>query len=163
MGDPSAEYKPPITIIIVQKRHHTRLFAQNKDQTDRSGNILPGTVVDTDVCHPSEHDFYLNSHAGIQGCSKPAHYHVLVDENGFSADCLQLLTYRFCYMYCRATRSVSIPPPAYYAHLAAFRGRILLGGDDSSSEGGSQPPGVQGEHLRPVNVHANIMPQMFYV
>ena len=44
------------------------------------------------------------SHAGIQGCSKPAHYHVLVDENGFTPDCLQLLTYRFCYSYCRATR-----------------------------------------------------------
>ncbi len=28
-----------------------------------------------------------------QGHNKTAHYHVLVDENGFSADGLQLLTY----------------------------------------------------------------------
>lgn len=28
-------------------------------------NLL-GTVVDTKICHPSEFDFYLNSHAGIQ-------------------------------------------------------------------------------------------------
>lgn len=37
---------------------------------------------------------------------------VLVDENGFSADGLQLLTYWLCFLYCRCTRSVSIVPPA---------------------------------------------------
>ena len=38
-----------------------------------------------------------------------------------------------CYLFCRCTRSVSICPPAYYAHLAAFRGRALcLHADDSS-------------------------------
>ncbi|CAL5194043.1 unnamed protein product [Lathyrus oleraceus] len=29
---------------------------------------MPGTVVDTSICHPREFDFYLNSHAGIQLC-----------------------------------------------------------------------------------------------
>jgi hypothetical protein len=28
--------------------------------------VLTGTVVDTKICHPSEFDFYLCSHAGIQ-------------------------------------------------------------------------------------------------
>jgi hypothetical protein len=37
---------------------------------------------------------------------------VLVDENGFSADGLQLLTYWLCFLYCRCTRSVSIVPAA---------------------------------------------------
>ena len=69
-------------------------MAQNQGETDPSGNILPGTVVDTDICHPREYDFFLNSHAGIQGTSKAAHYHVLIDENGFTPDCIQLLTYR---------------------------------------------------------------------
>jgi eukaryotic translation initiation factor 2C len=32
-----------------------------------------------------------------QGTSRPAHYHVLFDENGFSADSLQTLTYNLCY------------------------------------------------------------------
>ena len=36
------------------------------------------------------------------------------------------------YLFCRCTRSVSQPPPTYYAHLAAFRGRIMLAGSDMS-------------------------------
>ncbi|KAK1648550.1 hypothetical protein QYE76_066355 [Lolium multiflorum] len=42
-----ANYQPQVTFIVVQKRHHTRLFPHNhNDQSsvDRSGNILPGPV-----------------------------------------------------------------------------------------------------------------------
>ncbi|KAI5423262.1 argonaute 5 [Lathyrus oleraceus] len=60
-------YLPKVTFVVVQKRNHTRLFPVNPKETDRSGNIMPGTVVDTSICHPREFDFYLNSHAGIQG------------------------------------------------------------------------------------------------
>jgi hypothetical protein len=34
-----------------------------------------------------------------QGTSRPAHYHVLWDENKFSADSLQSLTNNLCYTY----------------------------------------------------------------
>ncbi|KAF5196993.1 argonaute [Thalictrum thalictroides] len=129
-----SNYQPKVTFVVVQKRHHTRLFADNhSDQrtVDKSGNILPGTVVDSKICHPTEFDFYLCSHAGIQGTSRPAHYHVLWDENNFTADGIQSLTYNLCYTYARCTRSVSIVPPAYYAHLAAFRARFYMGQDSS--------------------------------
>ncbi|KAJ4782298.1 Argonaute family protein [Rhynchospora pubera] len=122
-------YQPPVTFVVVQKRHHTRLFANNhkdRSSTDKSGNILPGTVVDSKICHPTEFDFYLCSHAGIQGTSRPAHYHVLWDENNFTADEMQTLTNNLCYTYARCTRSVSVVPPAYYAHLAAFRARFYM-------------------------------------
>ena len=60
-------YQPGITFIVVQKRHHTRLFcADRKDQIGRSGNIPAGTTVDVGITHPTEFDFYLCSHAGIQ-------------------------------------------------------------------------------------------------
>ncbi|KAF5727497.1 argonaute family protein [Tripterygium wilfordii] len=134
-----ANYLPPVTFVVVQKRHHTRLFPsdhKNRALTDRSGNILPGTVVDTKICHPTEFDFYLNSHAGIQGTSRPTHYHVLYDENRFTADALQTLTNNLCYTYVRCTRSVSIVPPAYYAHLAAFRARYYM--EDDGSSGGAR-------------------------
>ncbi|CAL5184828.1 unnamed protein product [Lathyrus oleraceus] len=124
-----SSYQPPVTFVVVQKRHHTRLFPNNHDDrnsTDTSGNILPGTVVDSKICHPTEFDFYLCSHAGIQGTSRPAHYHVLWDENNFSADEIQSLTNNLCYTYARCTRSVSVVPPAYYAHLAAYRARCYM-------------------------------------
>ncbi|GMP77181.1 hypothetical protein CsSME_00033543 [Camellia sinensis var. sinensis] len=135
-------YQPPVTFIVVQKRHHTRLFANNhrdRSSTDKSGNILPGTVVDSKICHPTEFDFYLCSHAGIQGTSRPAHYHVLWDENNFTADGIQSLTNNLCYTYARCTRSVSVVPPAYYAHLAAFRARFYMEPDmQENGSGGGQ-------------------------
>ncbi|XP_052085900.1 protein argonaute-2-like isoform X5 [Mytilus californianus] len=132
-------YQPGITFIVVQKRHHTRLFcADRKDQIGRSGNIPAGTTVDVGITHPTEFDFYLCSHAGIQGTSRPSHYHVLWDDNRFNADELQMLTYQLCHTYVRCTRSVSIPAPAYYAHLVAFRARYHLVEKEHDSGEGSR-------------------------
>ena len=44
-----------------------RLFCDDRqDMVGKSNNIPAGTVVDTNICHPSQYDFYLCSHAGIQ-------------------------------------------------------------------------------------------------
>jgi hypothetical protein len=40
---------------------------------DKIGNCFAGTVIDRDVTHTTDHDFYLQSHAGTSG---PAHYSV---------------------------------------------------------------------------------------
>lgn len=56
----------------------------NANEADRSGNCRAGTVVDTDIVHPLEFDFYLQSHGGLKGTSRSAHYHVLHDENAFT-------------------------------------------------------------------------------
>uniref|UniRef100_A0ACD5X752 Uncharacterized protein n=1 Tax=Avena sativa TaxID=4498 RepID=A0ACD5X752_AVESA len=157
-------YLPPVTFVVVQKRHHTRIFPENhgaRGLTDRSGNILPGTVVDTKICHPTEFDFYLCSHAGIQGTSRPAHYHVLLDENRFTADALQTLTYNLCYTYARCTRSVSIVPPAYYAHLAAFRARHYLD-DEFSDQGSSSAMSRTHERSALPKISDNVKEFMFY-
>ncbi|KZV47182.1 protein argonaute 5 [Dorcoceras hygrometricum] len=162
-------YLPRVTFVVVQKRHHTRLFAANhndRNTIDRSGNILPGTVVDTQICHPNEFDFYLCSHAGIQGTSRPTHYHVLYDENKFTADGLQTLTNNLCYTYARCTRSVSIVPPAYYAHLAAFRARYYIEGtesDSGSTSGGVGTTRERNRNVRPLPlIKDNVKEVMFY-
>ncbi|KAJ3021117.1 hypothetical protein HKX48_009212 [Thoreauomyces humboldtii] len=135
-------YSPPITYIVVTKRHNTRFFPRKKDEADRSGNCQPGTVVDTVITHPKEWDFFLNSHAGLLGTSRSAHYHVLHDDNKFTSDKLQNMTYRLCYLYARCTRSVSICPPIYYADLVAARARAhfqgMEWGDDETSSSGGQ-------------------------
>ncbi|KAK6153233.1 hypothetical protein DH2020_012872 [Rehmannia glutinosa] len=156
-------YQPTVTFVVVQKRHHTRLFANNHNDrrsVDRSGNILPGTVVDSKICHPTEFDFYLCSHAGIQGTSRPAHYHVLWDENRFTADGLQTLTNNLCYTYARCTRSVSIVPPAYYAHLAAFRARFYMEPEtsDSGSMTSAAGRGAGGRSTRHPGANAAVRP-----
>jgi len=129
-------YRPAITFVIVRKRHHTRIFPAAGGQTDRSGNILPGTLVETEVCHPYRFDFFLCSHAGIQGTSRPTHYVVLHDENRFGVDEFQTLTYHLCFTFSRCCRSVSVVPPAYYAHLVAFRARYLAGQQKDEQRGG---------------------------
>ncbi|XP_010258237.1 PREDICTED: protein argonaute 7-like isoform X2 [Nelumbo nucifera] len=132
-------YKPAITFTVVQKRHHTRLFPKETDDSSSSAganfineNIPPGTVVDSIITHPREFDFYLCSHWGMKGTSRPTHYHVLWDENRFSSDELQKLVHNLCYTFVRCTKPVSLVPPAYYAHLAAYRGRLYLERSDST-------------------------------
>ncbi|RUP47040.1 Piwi domain-containing protein [Jimgerdemannia flammicorona] len=118
-------FQPKITVIVVQKRHHTRFFPIDRT-TERSGNCPPGTVVDTEITHPSEFDFYVQSQASLQGTSRPTHYHVLHDDNGFDADTLEQLVYHLCFLHARCTRSVGIVPPVYYADLACYRARCHL-------------------------------------
>ncbi|KAG9122738.1 hypothetical protein FRC07_000750 [Ceratobasidium sp. 392] len=112
---------PKITIVVVGKRHHTRMFPQNpndrRQADERSGNCLAGTVIDSVITHPLELDFFLMSHGGLIGTSRPAHYSVIHDDNNFTPDSIQKLSYSLCHVYARATRSVSIPAPVYYADL----------------------------------------------
>uniref|UniRef100_U9UWV0 Piwi-domain-containing protein n=1 Tax=Rhizophagus irregularis (strain DAOM 181602 / DAOM 197198 / MUCL 43194) TaxID=747089 RepID=U9UWV0_RHIID len=130
-------YRPTITFVIVQKRHHTIFFPLDKRDADRTGNCLPGTVIESTITHPFEFDFYLQSHPGLQGTSRSTHYHVLYDENSFSSDGIQQLSNNLCYIYARCTRAVSIVPPVYYAHIVCRRARFHSHGDDIEiSEGG---------------------------
>ncbi|CAG8681311.1 7007_t:CDS:2, partial [Acaulospora colombiana] len=95
-------------------------------------------VVESTIVHPVEFDFYIQSQAGLQGTCRPSHYHVLHDENKFTPDELQALSYNLCYVYARCTRSVSLVPPVYYAHLVCARARLHskdgIMSEDSSEE-----------------------------
>ncbi|KAK0416178.1 hypothetical protein QR680_012330 [Steinernema hermaphroditum] len=123
----SPDYRPPITYIVVQKRHHARMFCKNvRDSVGKAKNIPPGTIVDTGIVTPEGFDFYLCSHFGIQGTSRPTRYHVLWDDSSFNADDLQQITFSICHTYARCARSVSIPSPIYYADLVATRARCHI-------------------------------------
>jgi len=157
-------YKPSITFLVVQKRHHARFFAVDSRDTDRSGNVQSGLVVDNGVTHPTEFDFYLQSHGGLIGTCRPAHYHVLHDENKFTADALQSLTFNLCHLFQRATRIVSYCPPAYYSHLVAARAKsYVFGGDSIQSQSQSQShQSSVGAYEQPV-VNPKLDKCMFYM
>ncbi|CAJ1978435.1 unnamed protein product [Sphenostylis stenocarpa] len=131
---------PKFTVIVAQKNHHTRLF-----QADGLANVPPGTVVDTTITHRSNYDFYMCAHAGMIGTSRPVHYHVLLDEIGFSADDLQNLIHSLSYVYAlyllnqRSTTATSVVAPICYAHHAAFLMGQLWNLDDLSETGLPMP------------------------
>ncbi|KAJ4477407.1 argonaute-like protein [Lentinula aciculospora] len=119
----SLNINPKITFIVVGKRHHIRFFPTNPKDADDSGNCPAGTVVDREIGHPTDLDFYLQSHGGLLGTSRPAHYSVLHDESAFSPDAIQSLSFALCHVYARSTRSVSIPAPVYYADIVCSRAK----------------------------------------
>ncbi|WCJ28469.1 Argonaute family protein [Euphorbia peplus] len=167
-------YAPIVTLIVAQKRHHTRLFPGSKNDGSSGGNVYPGTVVDKKVVHPFEFDFYLCSHFGSLGTSKPTHYHVLWDEHGFSSDQLQKLIYNMCYTFARCTKPVSLVPPVYYADLVAYRGRLyyesVMDGQSPGSTTSSSSSAVTSSLSssgslddRAYRLHADLENVMFFV
>ncbi|XP_022735741.1 protein argonaute 4A-like [Durio zibethinus] len=134
-------WNPRFVVIVAQKNHRTRFFQQGSPD-----NVLPGTVIDNTVCHPQNNDFYLCAHAGMIGTTRPTHYHVLLDEIGFSADELQELVHSLSYTNQRSTTAISVVAPIWYAHLAASQLGTFLKFDEapetSSSHGGVTAPGA---------------------
>lgn len=149
------KFNPKLTYIVVTKRHHARFFPKQSQTFNK--NILPGTVIDTDVVSSNYYDFYLNSHVGIKGTSRPSKYTVLHDENSMPPDFLQNFIFWLTHNYVRCKRSVSIVNSVYYAHLLAFRGRAYLNQDDS--EDGQAEAGVPATS----QIHATLRDRLFFV
>ena len=133
-------YRPTLSILICGKRHHARFYPTNSDLADRNGNTRAGTVVDRGVTSLIDFDFYLQAHAGLQGTVRPTHYVVVYDESSLSADTIQQGVHAASYLYARATKAVSLVPPAYYADIVCEQARFWIqgflnlgGGSDTAS------------------------------
>ncbi|KAK2970377.1 hypothetical protein RJ640_017979 [Escallonia rubra] len=151
------DYQPTITLVVAQKRHQTRLFLEDERDGGSSGNVPPGTVVDTIIVHASEFDFYLCSHFGSLGTSRPTHYHVIHDENHFTSDKLQKLIYHLCFTFARCTKPVALVTPVYYADLVAYRGRLFQEAVKSTS------PSAASFDEKFYKLHHQLENQMFFV
>lgn len=139
---PGIDFNNSIIIIVFETKQLILLwnsfFPMNLSEgVGRAKNVPPGLVIDTDVVSKTHFDYYLSSHEGIQGTSRPTHYFVLWDDNNLSADSIQQLTFSLTHIYARCTRSISFPAPVAYAHLVAYRAqRHIIGykqSDDSDS------------------------------
>ena len=142
-------YRPTLSILICGKRHHARFYPTNSENADRNGNTRPGTVVDRGVTSLIDFDFYLQAHAGLQGTVRPTHYVVVYDESSLTADAIQQGVHAASYLYARATKAVSLVPPAYYADIVCEQARFWIqgflnlgGGSDTASSAGGGGAGT---------------------
>ncbi|WVZ71611.1 hypothetical protein U9M48_020179 [Paspalum notatum var. saurae] len=154
------KWNPKFTFIVAQKNHHTKFFMPGKPD-----NVPPGTIVDNKVCHPRNYDFYMCSHAGLIGTTRPTHYHILHDEIGFSPDDLQELVHLLSYVYQRSTTAISVVSPIGYAHLAAAQVKQFIKFEEmsetSSSHGGHTSAGSVPVQELP-RLHEKVRSSMFF-
>lgn len=161
--------RPKLTIAICGKRHHTRFYPTKPEEADRTSNTKAGTVVDQGVTAVYDFDFYLQAHAGLQGTVRATHYSVIFDENKFPADDLQQGANDVSYLWARATKSVSLIPPAYWADRACERGRQYLNGILPPLKGSPESRMDEDQIMRKANdlwmngVHDNLKSTMFYL
>ena len=175
---------PRFTIIICGKRHKTRFYPTTEQDCDRSGNTKPGIIVDRGVTKARNWDFFLQAHTALQGTARPCHYYIVHDEifrqtyaksipppYQSIADIVEDLTHNMCYLFGRATKAVSLCPPAYHADLACERARCYLASlfntpspsavpsvtRTSVAEGTSQPS------ANDVQIHPKLKDAMFYI
>ncbi|ROW04574.1 hypothetical protein VMCG_05103 [Cytospora schulzeri] len=156
---------PRITVLVAIKRHQTRFYPSSKNQFPRD-KTPPGTVVDRDVTHGHSWDFYLQAHEAIQGTARPAHYvvlhEVIIPDHGRqdAARVLEDLTHSLSYMFGRATRSVSLCTPAYYADIVCTRAKLHKLELFESHERLTQN---DKDNIKNRVVHENIADTMYYI
>lgn len=169
-----ANRQPLFTLVVSVKRHQTRFYPTDSRNMTKSRNVKNGTVVDRGVTLARTWDFFLVAHTALQGTARPAHYTVLLDEIfGFkykaeAANMMEKVVHEMCYLFGRATKAVSICPPAYYADILCTRRRVYMSDvfeasyDDSSSvTSGSQSAHIQKASER--NIHDRLKDSMFYI
>ncbi|KAL3642288.1 hypothetical protein CASFOL_013103 [Castilleja foliolosa] len=140
-------WRPKITVIVSQRRHHTKFF----DAT--SGvNVTPGNIVDSKVCDLECSNFYMCPHAARMGTLRPTHYHVLLNEIGFSLDDLQELIHSLSYVFQRSNSAISEVAPVRYARLAAAKISQLIEQCKKMNTGFQLP-----------KVHKNVSSTMFFI
>ncbi|KAM0474086.1 hypothetical protein ACHAPX_007800 [Trichoderma viride] len=166
----SPQFQPKITLVVSVKRHQTRFYPSSTNEMSKSGNIINGTIVDRGVTQTRYWDFFLTAHDALQGTARPAHYTVLLDEifrpkfGTKASDELERLTHELCYLYGRATKAVSICPPAYYADIVCERARahrpewFEQQDADTQTETTGGAPSTVGRQ-----VHVNLRDSMYYI
>src|ERR1700722_13935123 len=84
-----------------------------------------------------------------------------------AADALEDLTHNLCHLFGRATKAVSLCPPAYYADLLCTRLRAYLSNEfdpNGSSATASVSSGqVSSQPVRDVKIAENLKDSMFYI
>ncbi|KAI9646022.1 hypothetical protein NHQ30_005460 [Ciborinia camelliae] len=117
---------PPITLLVVGKRHHTRFFPKVEKPEKNNHNLNSGLLIDTGVVTPNHFSFYLQSHDSGLGTAKSAHYIVITNESQYTAREIQETTNKICFTGSRAFNALSVCTPAKYADILCDRLRCYM-------------------------------------
>ncbi|KAF3018450.1 hypothetical protein E8E14_006423 [Neopestalotiopsis sp. 37M] len=160
---------PKLAVIVSVKRHQTRFYPTDPNNMTRSRNIKAGTVVDRGVTLARVWDFFLTAHMALQGTARSAHYTVLLDEvfrhtfKGEAANSLEKITHEMCYLFGRATKAVSICPPAYYADILCTRQRVHMNELFEGSDNASSISTSAAAQITSRSVHPKLHDSMYYI
>ncbi len=80
-----------------------------------------------------------------------------------AANQLEKLTYEMCHLFGRATKAVSICPPAYYADILCTRARVYLSDLFENSDAHSVTSSTTNQEPVLIKVHDNVQDSMFYI
>ncbi|TKR59382.1 hypothetical protein L596_029060 [Steinernema carpocapsae] len=135
----SSNPMPTLTVIAVQKRHGLRLMptAIQRQGEPQSENLKPGTVLDSCLTDPALTEFYLNSHATLQGTARTPKYTVVHNDVGLSLEEMETLTYALSFSHQIVPLPTSLPSPLYIAGTYAERGVSLYQQDRERGREGS--------------------------
>lgn len=92
-------------------------------------NPAPGCVIDHTITRRYLYDFYLVPQNVRQGTVSPTHYIVLRDDNNYSPDVLQRLSYKMCFLYYNWPGTVRVPACCQVSCISLFLlllGKILI-------------------------------------
>lgn len=161
-------FRVGLTFIVVTKRHHVRFFPRPHDPSaDRSGNCPAGFIVDSDIVYSTMPDFYLQSHSGIKGTSRPSHYTILQQDPFWTVEQLQELSFGLCHNYAAATRSVSIPAPVYYADKACTFADFMFDSnfnlEETSTHTSDQPFNLEAWKKAYQRPHNDVFDKLFFL
>ncbi|XP_071550552.1 piwi-like protein Ago3 [Panulirus ornatus] len=110
-------YEPKLSLIVVQKRVNTRIFAAMSSRGH--DNPPPGSIIDHTVTRRYWYDFLLVSQHVRQGTVSPTHYIVVRDGSNLKVDNMQRLTYKLTHLYYNWPGTIRVPAPCQYAHKLA--------------------------------------------
>ncbi|AQK89077.1 argonaute104 [Zea mays] len=153
------KWSPKFTVIVAQKNHHTKFF-----QTASPDNVLPGTVVDSKVCHPKNFDFYMCAHAGMivstRGARQPSQWVGRLNLKPSCAAQGQQVDFFLVSVFVFAVA------PVCYAHLAAAQVSTFLRLEEMSDASSSQGGGHTSAGSAPVpelpRLHDKVRSSMFF-
>jgi len=116
-----------LTVINGTKLHNVRLIPSNIASTAtmaREQNVNPGTVVDSDIVSPLYDEFYLVSHAGNLGTTRPPRFSIVCNDGKLTRGAIQEITFSLALALQIINKSISLPAPLHIALEMAKRGRL---------------------------------------